>query len=189
MDARRLRIDPFAFALGALALLTFGFFAARNGAAVIMCALCLAGLLAARLVGFSNRALVPLAAGLVVLLWVLWVDPPPLSTNQTSALAHGTRRAAGRLGGLRVPARPGRVAAVGDRRGRRRPRAHVLWELGEYVGDRALDTGADPEQARLGARHRLRHPRRRRRHLPGDAAAGPRRAIAWPRMSLHSKDA
>ena len=39
----------------ARSLLTFGFFAARNGGAVIMCALSFAGLIAARLAGFSNR--------------------------------------------------------------------------------------------------------------------------------------
>ena len=54
MDAGRLRIDLFAFALGALALLSAFFYGDRNGAALIMCALCLAGLLAARLAGFSS---------------------------------------------------------------------------------------------------------------------------------------
>ena len=48
MDGRRLRLDLFAFSLGALSLLTLGFFVARNGAAVIMCSLCFAGLVAAR---------------------------------------------------------------------------------------------------------------------------------------------
>ena len=139
MDASRLRIDLFAFALGALALLTASFFGARNSGAVLMCALCFAGLLAARLAGFSNRALVPVALGLVVLLWMVWIDPPA-SSRKTSAIAHF---AAGALAGwalaefLRAriswPAW-GVVAlvAVGA--------LTIAWELGEYAGDRILDT-------------------------------------------------
>ena len=145
MNARRLLIDPFAFALGALALLTYAFYADRNGAAVLMCALALAGVLAARLAGFSNRALVPLAAGLVVLLWVLWVNPPPLSTrsDQRAGARHG--RAFRWLGGLGVPAGPSRVADVGGRRGRRRPRP--LRPLGaRLLGDRALGTALVPSE-------------------------------------------
>ncbi len=147
MDGRRLRLDLFAFALGALSLLTFGFFAARNGAAVIMCGLCFAGLITARLAGFSNRALVPLTAGLVVLLWVLWVQPPPLTSHETSALAHG-------IGGVLVgwavaEFLRGRVAwplwaigAVGVVFG-----LTILWELGELLGDRVLDTALIPSKS------------------------------------------
>lgn len=144
MDGRRLQIDLFAFALGALSLLTLGFFAARNGAAVIMCSLCFGGLLVARLAGFSNRALVPLAAGLVILLWVLWVDAPPLTSHQLSAIAHGT---GGILVGwavsefLRGRARwpVWAIGAVGVVFG-----LSVLWEIGEWVGDRAFDTALIP---------------------------------------------
>ncbi len=147
MHGRRLQLDLFAFALGALALLTFGFFYARNGAAVIMCSLCLGGLLFARFVGFSNRALVPAAVGLVVLLWVLWVDPPPLTTHETSALAHGT---GGLLVGWAVSeflrgraAWPmwaiGAIAVVFG--------LTVLWELAEFVGDRAFDTALIPRRS------------------------------------------
>jgi hypothetical protein len=149
MDARRLRLDPFAFALGALALLTAGFFAARNGAAVVMCALAFAGLLAARLVGFSNRALVPLTAGLVLIIWWVWIDPP-MNTHQTSALAHG---AGGVLvgwalaeylrGRLATPAWA--LAALAGVLG-----LTVLWELGEYLGDRALDTALIPSRRDSG---------------------------------------
>ena len=146
MDGRRLRLDLFAFALGALALLTYGFFAARNGGAVIMCGLCLAGLIVARLAGFSNRALVPLTFGLVVLLWILWVDPPPLSNHQISALAHGS---GGLLvgwalseylrGRLEWPLWAiGAVAVVFG--------LTVLWELGELLGDRAFDTALIPNK-------------------------------------------
>lgn len=146
MDARRLRLDPFAFALGALTLLTLGYFAARNGAAVVMCGLCLAGLLGARLAGFSNRALVPLAAGLVLVLWWVWIDPPT-STHQTSALAHG---AGGVLVGWalaehlrgRLPSPLWALAALGGVFG-----LTVLWELGEYLGDRALDTALIPSRS------------------------------------------
>jgi len=142
----RLRIDLFTFALGALALLAVLFFEARNGAAVAMCVLCFAGLMAARLAGFSNRALVPLTIGLVAILWMVWIDPPSTS-RRTSALAHG-------LGGVLVGwaladylrARiswPGwglvaltAVLAV-----------TVLWELGELFVDSAFDTSLRPNAA------------------------------------------
>jgi hypothetical protein len=145
MDGRRLRIDLFAFALGALALLTLAFFDARNGAAVIMCGLCFAGLLGARVAGFSNRALVPLAGGLVVLLWVVWIDPPA-GLHQTSALAH-------LAGGLLVG-----WALAEYLRGRLPSplwilavligvfSLTILWELCEYLGDRALDTALIPSK-------------------------------------------
>jgi len=144
MDGRRLRIDLFAFALGALSLLTLGFFVARNGAAVIMCSLCFAGLLAARLIGFSNRGLVPLAGGLVAILFILWVgDPLPLTSHQLSAFAHAS---GGLLVGWAVSeylhGRAGwplwAIGAIGIVFG-----LTILWELGEYVGDRALDTALE----------------------------------------------
>jgi hypothetical protein len=143
MGVHRLRIDLFAFALGALALLTLAFVGARNGAALVMCALCLAGLIGARLAGFSNRALVPVALGLVVILWMVWIDPPA-SSHRTSALAHG---AGGALLGwaLSEYLRPrvgwplwalGALAAVFG--------LTVLWELGELLGDRVLGTALIP---------------------------------------------
>lgn len=146
MDGRRLHIDLFAFALGGLTLMTLAFFSARNGAAVIMCALCLSGLLAARLAGFSNRALVPVAGGLVVLLWLVWVHPPPLSSKEVSALAHGT---GGVLIGWalaehlrwRIAWPAWAVLAVGCVLG-----LTVLWEIGEYLGDRAFDTSLVPSK-------------------------------------------
>jgi hypothetical protein len=137
---RRLRIDPFAFVFGALALLTFGFVQARNGGAVIMCALCVAGLVTARVLGFSNRALVPLTAGLVILLWIAWVHPPDMTAHQTSALIHGI---GGVLVGwavseylrLRLPWPLWAIGAVGIVFG-----LTLMWELGEWLGDRELDT-------------------------------------------------
>lgn len=143
ISADRLRIDPFAFALGALVLLTGAFVAARNGAALIMCGLCLAAVLAARLAGFSNRALVPVALGLVVILWMVWIDPPA-GSHKTSALAHG---AGGALLGWALSeylrtrlAWPlwalGALAGVFG--------LTVLWELGELLGDRVLGTALIP---------------------------------------------
>ena len=141
----RLRIDLFAFALGALALLSAAFYYSRNGAALVMCALCVAGLLAARLAGFSNRALVPVAAGLVVILWMVWIDPPA-GSHKTSALAHC---AGGALIGWAVSEYlRGRLAwpqwglaaltaVVG---------VTVLWELGEYLGDHLLGTALQPNK-------------------------------------------
>ncbi len=140
-----LRIDPFAFALGPLALLTLAFLGARNGAAVVMCVLCFGGLLAARLAGFSNRALVPAALGLVIVLWMVWIDPPA-SSHKTSALAHAAGGAL--LGWALAEYLRGRlawplwaIAAVGGVLG-----LTVLWELGEYLGDRALTTALIPNK-------------------------------------------
>lgn len=146
MDGRRLRIDPFAIALAALSLLTFGFLAARNGAALVMCGLCFAGLLAARAAGFTNRALVPLTAGVVIVLWVLWVNPPAIGLPATSAFAH---LSGGLLGGWAVSEYlRARVAwplwalgAVGAVFG-----LTILWELGELLGDLTLDTALIPSR-------------------------------------------
>lgn len=138
-------MDLFAFALGALALLTLAFAGARNGAALVMCGLCLAGLLAARLAGFSNRALVPIALGVVAILWMVWIDPPA-GSDRTSAIAHG---AGGALLGWALSeflrSRVGwpawglaaLVAVFG---------LTVLWELGEYLGDRVLTTALIPNR-------------------------------------------
>ena len=143
MDVRRLRIDLFAFALGALALLSLFFYATRNGAALLMCALCLGGLLAARVAGFSNLALVPLALGVVVLLWIVWFDPPA-GPHRTSALVHG---AGGALVGWAIAeSLRGRlswpawgVVTLASVAG-----LAVLWELGELLGDRILETALVP---------------------------------------------
>jgi hypothetical protein len=143
MNGRRLRIDLYAFALGALALLSLIFFSTRNGAALIMCALVFTGLVAARLADFSNRALVPVALGLVAILWIVWVDPPA-SAHKTSALAHTV---GGALAGWAVSeylrtrlSWPlwGWVALVTVFG------IAVLWELGELAGDQVLDTALIP---------------------------------------------
>lgn len=141
----RLRLDLFAFALGALALLSWAFVSQRNQAALVMCALCFAGLIGARLLGFSNRALVPVAFGLVVILWMVWIDPPA-SSRKTSALAHG---AGGALVGwalaeylrTRIAWPWWGLAAIAAVFG-----LTLVWELGEYIGDRALDTALIPNK-------------------------------------------
>ena len=144
MDASRFRIDSFAFALGGLALLTLAFVVERNGAAVIMCGLCFAGLLTARGIGFSGQALVPLALGLVVILLMVW--SAPLSSWQTSTLAH---LAGGALMGWVLAeflrARFGwplwaLVALAGV------CTLTVVWELGEYLGDRTFETSLVPNR-------------------------------------------
>jgi hypothetical protein len=95
VEALRPRLDLLAFAL-ALAVVAWpaiGFVSERNGAAAIMCAMCLAGLVAGRIVGVRGRVLLPVASGLMVALWIVWVDPPA-GGRKTSALAHaigGTR--------------------------------------------------------------------------------------------------
>ena len=143
--ASRLRIDPFAFALGALALLSVAFYSARNGAALVMCALCFAGLLAGRLAGFSDRALVPVAAGLVVILWIVWIDPPA-SVRRTSALAHAVGGAligwalSEYLRGRMAWPQWGLVALTAV------VTLTVLWEIGEYAGDRLLTTNLQPSK-------------------------------------------
>ncbi len=142
----RLRLDLFAFALGALALLSLAFYDARNGAALVMCALCFAGLLTARLAGFSNRALVPVAVGLVVMLFGIWGLDLPASTRKISAVAHA---GGGALVGWAVSeylrsriAWPYwgliALAAVFS--------VTILWELGEYLGDRAVGTALQPNK-------------------------------------------
>ncbi len=149
MEARRSPFDSFAFllALGALGLLTLSFFSSRNGAAIVMCGIIIAGLIAARVVGFSSRALVPAALGFGVLLYLVWINPPfDSATHRTSALVHG-------LGGVMVgwavaEYLRGRVEwplwAIGAAAvvfG-----LTVIWELGEYLGDRALDTALIPSK-------------------------------------------
>jgi hypothetical protein len=145
VHASRFRIDSFAFALGALALLTLAFVVERNGAAVIMCGLCFAGLLTARAIGFSRRALVPLALGLVVILLVVW-SASPLSSWETSTLAHlGGGVLVGWVLAEFLRARFGwpssaLVALAGV------CALTVVWELGEYLGDRTFETALVPSR-------------------------------------------
>jgi hypothetical protein len=139
------RIEPFLLALGALAMLGFAFLNERNGAALVMCALCVAGLIGGRIAGFSNRALVPLGLGLAAILWFVWIDPVA-SGPKTSAIAHF---GGGALVGWALSeflrtriawpywAAFALTAAFG---------VTVLWELGEYLGDRTLGTALQPNR-------------------------------------------
>jgi len=145
--ADRLRIDPFAVALVALALLGLAFLGTRNGAALVMCALCLAGLLAARMVGFSDRALVPVAIGLVVILCLVWFDPIAVTSRTMSAIAHA---GAGALVGWavseflrsRIPwPQWGMLALVAVFS------VTLLWEVGEFAGDRILTTSLQADKS------------------------------------------
>ncbi|MQA76034.1 MAG: hypothetical protein GEU88_17155 [Solirubrobacterales bacterium] len=147
MEVRRPQIDALAFALAlaALGTATLGFVATRNGAAVVMCGLCLAGLVGGRVVGIPGFALLPVAIGLDVILWLVWIDPPA-GSHTMSAFAHG---AGGALAGwaiaetlrgrLRWPLWAiGAIVAVVC--------LAVAWELGEFIGDRVLDTSLIPSR-------------------------------------------
>ncbi len=144
MGIPRQRMDALAFALALATLLatTFGFAAARNGAALVMCATCLAGIICGRLAGISGGVTLAVALGLVAILWIVWVDP--LSTpRRTNAVAHS---AGGALAGW----------AIATTVLRRRSPAWALvamigvlaltvgWELAELAGDRVLDTALIP---------------------------------------------
>ncbi len=112
-----------------------------------MCALCFAGLLAARVAGFSNRALVPLAAGVVIVLWVLWVNPPrdrPTRDERFRALAAAVCSvgwAVSEYLRARVAWPLWALGAVGAVFG-----LTILWELGELLGDLTLDTALIPSR-------------------------------------------
>jgi hypothetical protein len=143
MDIGRFRIDSFVCALGGFGLLTVAFVVERNGAAVIMCGICVAGLVTARGLGFPGRALAPLAAGLVLILLMVW-SAPPLSAWETSTLAH---LAGGALVGwvladflLTRLGWPWWALAVLVGVGM----LTVVWEVGEFLGDRVFETALIP---------------------------------------------
>jgi hypothetical protein len=148
VELLRPRLDRLAFVI-ALALLAWpaiGFVAERNGAAAIMCAMCVAGLVAGRIAGVPGTVLLPVAFGLTLVLTLVWIGSP-VGWRKTSALAHAT---GGTLAGWAL------VEAL-----RRRIRDPVMvilvavsavfaltlvWELGEYVGDRLFDTALQPSR-------------------------------------------
>ena len=148
VDTPRPRLDllAFAFALALVAWPAVAFVSERNGGAAIMCAMCLAGLVAGRIVGVPGRVLLPVAFGLMVVLWMVWVDPPA-SSWKTSVLAHA-------IGGILVGW--ALVEALRHRIGDWLTVALValsvvivltlVWELGEYVGDRLFDTSLIPNK-------------------------------------------
>ena len=149
MDTQRPRLSVLSlpFALDLLAWPPIAFVSERSGSATIMCAMCLAGLVAGRIVGVPGRVLLPVAFGLVVVLWMVWIDPPA-SSWKTSALAHAI---GGALVGWAL------VEAL-------RPRIRnwlvvalvalslvilltLVWELGEWAGDRLFGTSLIPNTA------------------------------------------
>ena len=146
MDLTRQRLDNLAFAaaLAAVFAATAGFASARNGAAIVMCGICLAGLIGGRIAGMSGAVTLTLALGLVAILWMVWIDPPA-SSRRTSALAHA-------VGGALM----GWALATTLRRHRWPAWAlaamigvlvlTITWELGEWIGDRALDTALIPNR-------------------------------------------
>jgi hypothetical protein len=148
MDTLRPRLDLVAFAL-AFAMLAWpaiGFVAERNGAAAIMCAMCLGGLVAGRMVGVPGRVLLPVAFGLTVVLWLIWIDSP-VGPHKTSALAHaigGTLAGWALVEVLRHRSRD--LLAVALLALSAVIALAVVWELGEYVGDRLLDTSLQPSK-------------------------------------------
>jgi hypothetical protein len=146
VDTPRPPLDLLAFSL-ALALVAWpaiGFVSERNGAAALMCAMCLAGLVAGRIVGVPGRVLLPVAFGLMVVLWMIWIDPPA-SPRKTSALAHAI---GGTLAGWAL------VEALRHRISDWQSVAvlalavvivlTLVWEFGEYAGDRLFDTALVP---------------------------------------------
>jgi hypothetical protein len=148
VDTSRPRLDLLAFgvALALVAWPAIGFIVERNGAATIMCGMCFAGLVGGRALGVPGRVLLPVALGLFVVLWMVWVDPPA-SSRKTSALAHlsggllagwalveALRR---RISGWLVTALLALVVVV---------LLTVVWELGEYAGDRLFDTALVPRK-------------------------------------------
>jgi hypothetical protein len=149
VDTRRPRLDllTFAFALDPVAWPTIALVSERLGSATIMCAMCLVGLVAGRIVGVPGRVLLPVACGIVVVLWMVWIDPPASSWT-TTALAHA-------IGGALVG-----WALVEALRHRIRDWLALalvalslvivltlVWELGEYAGDQLFDTSLIPNKA------------------------------------------
>jgi hypothetical protein len=101
--------------------------------------------LTARAIGFSGRALVPLALGLILILLMVW-SASPLSSWQTSTLAHlGGGALMGWVLAEFLRARLGwplwalvTLAGVCT--------LTVVWELGEYLGDRTFETALVPSR-------------------------------------------
>jgi hypothetical protein len=146
VDVLRPRLDILAFtlALAVLAWLALGFVTDHNGGATIMSAMCLAGLVAGRIVGVPGRVLLPVAIGLAVVLWLIWIDSP-VGAHKTSAFAHvvgGTLAGWGLVEALRRRIRDPLTVALVALTGV--IALTLTWELGEYVGDRLLGSSLQP---------------------------------------------
>ena len=147
MELRRSELDGAAFllALAAIGLATLAFLLTRNGAALIMCSILLAGLVAGRAAGIAGGTLLLVALGLGAVLWIVWIDPVA-GPRRTSAIAHFT-------GGALV------AWALGQTLKRRGfgswaettivvvAALTVGWEIAEIAGDRLLDTALVPNRA------------------------------------------
>ncbi len=145
VDTPRPRFDlAFAIALALVALPAVSFVYEDNGGATIMSAMCLAGLIAAGIVGVPGRVLLPVAFGFMVVLLMLWIHPSANSWK-TSAFAHAVggslvgwtlvealRR---RIGGWPSVALAALTVVIV---------LTLVWELGEYLGDRLFDTALEP---------------------------------------------
>jgi hypothetical protein len=148
VDTPRTRLDllAFGFALVLVACLAIGFVSVRNGAAAIMCSMCFGGLVGGRIVGVPGRVLLPVAVGLLVVLWMVQIDPPA-GPRKTGALAHAI---GGTLAGWAL------VVTLHRRISDSLAVAllallvviflTVIWEFGEYAGDRLFDTGLIPRK-------------------------------------------
>ena len=145
LSPSRPRFSPaFAIALALLALLAVSFVYERNGSATIMSVMCLAGLIAAGIVGVPGRVLLPVAFGFTLVLLMLWIDPSATSWK-TSAIAHAVggslvgwtlvealRRRVGNWPSVALAALTVVIVLT------------LVWELGEYLGDRLFDTALEP---------------------------------------------
>ncbi len=145
MNTSRPRFDPaLAVALAIVALAAASFVYGHNGGATIMSAMCLAGLIAAGIVGVPGRVLLPVAFGFTIALLVVWTDPSATSWK-ASAFAHAV--GGGLVGWTLVEALRRRIpdwryvalAALAVVIG-----LTVVWELGEYLGDRLFHTALEP---------------------------------------------
>lgn len=145
LDRHKLDGAAALLAIGAMGAAGLAFAVKANGAALVMCAICFAGLFAGRLAGVSGFALLFVAIGLVGILWVAWVDPLATS-RRTSAFAHTS-------GGFLV----GGAIATTLRRRLSSPAWAIAaitavaaltvgWELCEYLGDRLLETALAPNR-------------------------------------------
>ncbi len=74
-------------AVALVLLAALGFISERNGAATIMSAMCLGGLVAGGIVGVPGRVLLPVAFGFMGVIWITKIDPPA-NGNAASAFAH-----------------------------------------------------------------------------------------------------
>jgi len=116
----------------------------RNGGATIMSAMCLAGLIGAGIVGVPGRVLLPVAFGFMVVLLIVRIDPSATSWK-TSAFAHavgGTLVGWTLVEALRVRIDDWPSVALGALTVV--IALTLVWELGEYVGDRLFDTALEP---------------------------------------------